>query len=357
MNRWWATDPSEIYWLETTDRTDLGVDLTAPQADDRGNVHPAYALLPEVHSGEVVFHYHTRDRRIAYWSRIVSSVFQEDIVWASHGTVAREAGVEPYRRPGWRALLEGPFPVEPPITLARLREAEPTLRAAFGAVRSEHKGSLYLPFALSEKRPLRPTQYYLTKMPLAVVLALPALTTAADLAGNTPSRVIADPPTKLASPSEYFVLGSEYVIADEEATASQREPFTIDPNLVDRGLRGHAATQNALAEFARHLQASPRSPGPREPQYDLAWTLNGVTFVAEVKSLTKENEERQLRLGLGQVLRYAHILGSGATSCIPVLAVERRPVDESWESLCTSLGVRLCWPGHFDKVLRLPKDS
>ncbi len=27
MNRWWAGDAPEIYWLETTDRADLGVDL------------------------------------------------------------------------------------------------------------------------------------------------------------------------------------------------------------------------------------------------------------------------------------------------------------------------------------------
>src|SRR5215475_9966172 len=99
-NRWWDDDPAEIYWLETTDRPDLGVDLKAPQSNDRGHGHAANALLPEVAPGQVVFHYHTQHREIAYWSRIASQVFAEDIVWASHGVVAREAGVEPYRRPG-----------------------------------------------------------------------------------------------------------------------------------------------------------------------------------------------------------------------------------------------------------------
>lgn len=84
------------------------VDLKAPQTDDRGFVHPAYGLIREVQIGDVVFHYDTDERHIAQWSKVASAVFEEDIVWGSHGTVARVAGVRPYRRPGWRALLEGP---------------------------------------------------------------------------------------------------------------------------------------------------------------------------------------------------------------------------------------------------------
>ena len=33
---WWSQDPREVYWLEITDRLDLGIDLKAPQADDYG---------------------------------------------------------------------------------------------------------------------------------------------------------------------------------------------------------------------------------------------------------------------------------------------------------------------------------
>jgi hypothetical protein len=38
-------------------------------------------------------------------SRVATKAFAEDITWASHGTVAREAGVQSYQRPGRRALL------------------------------------------------------------------------------------------------------------------------------------------------------------------------------------------------------------------------------------------------------------
>ena len=57
LNRWWAGRPAEIYWLETTDRADLGVDLRAPQRDDGGAENWSYALLTEVEDGDVVFHY------------------------------------------------------------------------------------------------------------------------------------------------------------------------------------------------------------------------------------------------------------------------------------------------------------
>ena len=347
MNRWWEGDRAEIYWLETTDRADLGVDLKAPQTDDRGAVHPAYGLIREVTVGDVVFHYHTSERRIAHWSRVASDVFAEDIVWASHGTVAREAGVQPYRRPGWRALLEGPFPVEPPITLEDLRLAEPAIRDAVDLLRTDQTGSLYLPFAISDKRPLRPTQFYLTKVPLALVLALPALTTAADDAGNRATPALRTPAAIPEATPVATDLGDRYVVADEEASTSEREPFTVDPNLVDRGLRGHAATQNALAALVAARGWEPRSPSAREPQYDLAWLVGDVIHVAEVKSLTPANQERQLRLGLGQVLRYADVIRRAGNLCVPVLAVEQRPTDPSWLALCEDLGVRLCWPPTF----------
>ena len=45
----------------------------------------------------------------------------------------------------------------------------------------------------------------------------------------------------------------------------------------------------------------------------MAWQKDGTVFVAEVKSITAENEEHQLRVGLGQVLRYRqHLSALGA---------------------------------------------
>lgn len=66
--------------------------------------------------------------------------------------------------------------------------------------------------------------------------------------------------------------------------------------------------------------------------------------MAEVKSFSPTNEEKQLRLAVGQVLRYAHLLGAKGRDVRMVIVVERRPSDDSWQALCGELSIRLCWP-------------
>jgi hypothetical protein len=339
INRWWDGDPTEMFWLETTDRAVLGVDLAAPQTDDAGREHPAYALISEVCGGDVVFHYHTERRAIVAWSRATGSLWQEDIVWASHGTVAREAGVQPYQRPGWRHGLQGPFWLEPAVTLDELRAVEPDVRAAHDLVQELADGALYFPFALSEKRPLRPTQFYLTKFPSTLLEALPSLASVVAEAAVIPDAetalLVAEPPA----------FGQPYVPGDEHVASVQRDPFEVDPSVVDRSLRAHAGTQNALAEMVAAAGGEPLSPLPTDPKFDLAWVnADGKVSVAEIKSITSGNEEQQLRLGLGQVLRYRQLLASRFADVMAVLAVERKPSDVTWCVLCDSLGVRLVWP-------------
>ena len=62
------------------------------------------------------------------------------------------------------------------------------------------------------------------------------------------------------------------------------------------GLLVESGLSNAGIEQRRGL--------PPVPNFDLAWQKDRTVFVAEVKSITAENEEHQLRLGLGQVLQY-----------------------------------------------------
>lgn len=145
-------------------------------------------------------------------------------------------------------------------------------------------------------------------------------------------------------------IGVAYRRADEESAASPRDPFTIDPDKIDRGLRGHAVTQNALKEWLASAGVTAKSPSG-SPNYDIAWSVDGVDYVGEVKSLTRANESQQIRLGLGQVLDYAHILSarSGRT-VVPVLALECEPTDDRWSALCSAHGVVLVWAACFDKL-------
>lgn len=149
----------------------------------------------------------------------------------------------------------------------------------------------------------------------------------------------------LPDPAQLPRLSTAYRIADEEATTAPPEPSTVDPDAVDRGLQAHAATQNWLAERVRNQGYQPLSPGPTDPNFDLAWRTADAVFVAEVKSLPVGSEVSQLRLGLGQVLDYADQLEQPDAPARAVLAVERAPKEASrWEALCACHRVALIWP-------------
>jgi hypothetical protein len=137
-------------------------------------------------------------------------------------------------------------------------------------------------------------------------------------------------------------LGAPYRQVPVTDLSGSRDPFSVDPALVERGLRGHTDTQNELASVLSNAGIE-SSRGLRPgPDFDLAWQKDGTVFVAEVKSITAQNEEHQLRLGLGQVLRYRQRLSAlGYDRVVAVLVPECQPRDPSWRELCQELGVVL----------------
>jgi hypothetical protein len=336
--------------LETTDRPDVGIDLNAPEVNEEGKSYWSYDFVREVAEGDLVFHYETPSERVAFWSRAVGQPYQAEVVWGAHGQASGRGPVAPYPRPGWRRSLDGPFPLSQPVTLRDLQAREDDLARIYSELRERVGGSVYFPFQLSRTRPMRGAQAYLTKLPRAVVEAVPELSEAARLAAQT--RPL---PSEPAPAVDRTVLGISYREQDEETSVAGRDPYTVDPDLVDRALRGHANTQNALARAVSDAGFVPRSPAPGEPFFDLAWEENGTIVVAEVKSLSGSNEERQLRLALGQVLRYGHLLGRTGKPIRRIIAVAREPADSSWISLCASAGVALAWPGTFASVVGRPE--
>jgi hypothetical protein len=69
VNAWWAGDPRQRFWLETTDRPDIGVDLHCPQRDAVGSRSPGF------------FHYSLNEHAIAAWSRAAGQVTEAPTVW------------------------------------------------------------------------------------------------------------------------------------------------------------------------------------------------------------------------------------------------------------------------------------
>lgn len=335
IHRWWADRPVENVWLEVTRRRDIGANLKAPQANEQEETFWSYALIREVRDGDIVYHYDGVAQAITARSIATGSVWEDAVIWAARGSYARSANILPHSRPGWYLGLERFERLAAPITLDSIRDQAPALRLLTTNLKKEAGEPLYFPFEISERRPIRPMQGYLFKLPRAFV----------ELFHVLPAR-----PEISKTETPMGEIGSDYRIADELAVVAGVDPFAVDPALVERGVRGHALTQNGLASYLRSLGIEPRSPLPNEPNFDVAWRREGSIFVAEVKSLTPGNEEKQLRLGLGQVLRYAQQL-AGGIPVVPVLAVERCPSDSSWEYLCKRLGVILVWPEIFAERL------
>lgn len=153
---------------------------------------------------------------------------------------------------------------------------------------------------------------------------------------SAPSR----PPV---SPPPHVPVGTDYKPANESVASAASEPFEVDPNERDRATRAHAVAQNALAEAVEGRGCTPLSPSG-EPNFDLAWEEpDGTLVVAEVKSVTAKNVERQLRLGLGQVLRYRNLLEASGKTVRALLVLSDEPADERWTELCQTLEVGLIW--------------
>src|SRR5262249_2616615 len=131
----------------------------------------------------------------------------------------------------------------------------------------------------------------------------------------------------------------------ESTAVSYADPLPRDPALIERALAEHAATQNDLADHVHSAGLVPLSPAADDPDWDLAFWHGSTFVVAEVKSLNRTNEERQLRLGLGQLLRYRHRLAAHHETVRAMLVTDREPVDQSWREVCNGVGVELCWRG------------
>lgn len=328
IHDWWSGRDDEIYWLEVTDRNDIGANLKAPQTNERGNEFWSYSLLNHVQPGNIVFHYNRNRQAIVAQSVASGDSWEDTVVWAARGQSARIAGIQPHTRPGWYVGLERFSILERPVPLDEIRNAQAELVAQRNQLERSVGRPLYFPFELGAIRPLRPMQGYLFKLPSFFVTQFALL----ELEGvQTQVR------------ERVQRLGAEYRRADEDTTVGTRDPFSVDPSLVERGIQGHATTQNSLADYLGDIGLEPRSPAPHEPNFDLAWLYDSSTWVAEVKSLTETNEEKQLRLGLGQLLRYSQLLSSEDVAHA-VLVTERQPTDASWGELCADLGVLLTWP-------------
>jgi hypothetical protein len=172
INEWWTGDARQRFWMEITDRDDLGADLFAPTTDGKGRPYWGYELITYVQAGDVVLHWHktlAAEPGVVGWSQATGVYEDTHISWQAHGTVGRASGsLEP--RPAWRMPLENYTPLAAPVFISDVRAEEGELRRQQLELEAMYPGgTLYFPFGFSNKRPLRAQQTYFVKMPREVL--------------------------------------------------------------------------------------------------------------------------------------------------------------------------------------------
>lgn len=149
----------------------------------------------------------------------------------------------------------------------------------------------------------------------------------------------------------YDVLGAPLQV-QKRGRSAVRE-LMADLSSLDEGTVAHERTVDALIKHLAHRGTEAHTFARHSPRFDAGWAVGKDIFVAEVKSLTGTGQDQQIRLGIGQVLDYAHQLrtrsGSGS-SIRPVLVLEKKPTDDRWSALTQAVGIQLTWAPRFPGI-------
>lgn len=169
MNRWWLKDPRERYWIEITDREDIGTDLLAPVVDRAGKSNWRYSLIAETRPGDIVFHFDKERRAIVGRSEVCGGPEPATLKWVARGTYARRDGATAEEREAIRIPLRGFSSLQTTVSRELLRQRRQEMLAIEGALREKYGNSLYFPFFVSPNRGGDPNQGYFFKMPADLV--------------------------------------------------------------------------------------------------------------------------------------------------------------------------------------------
>ncbi|MEO8529404.1 MAG: hypothetical protein ABI435_10005 [Pseudolysinimonas sp.] len=132
-------------------------------------------------------------------------------------------------------------------------------------------------------------------------------------------------------------LGVEYRPRTGGVSAAPTE-LVRNWDALDEATRAHQRLESELAEVVRSAGHSPRSPGSGEPDFDLAWEVDGTVIVAEVKRANPANHRQQARLALGQVIEYRTRL-SGMHDSVRAVVLLGDPVTQLDREMGASAGV------------------
>lgn len=291
---WWQHDPREQFWLESTDRADLGADLRSVCRDARGLENWRHTLFRHALPGDVVFHYDKRRQAVVRVSRIAGAPEPIELLWLPRGPTTRRSVVSTVQ-PGYRMALAHGADLAEPVTLAQLRAARDDLAQVLTGLRARHRGAFYFPFEISG-RPVRLLQGYAFKLPADVLTIFPQL-----------ARATGFPKPPEPDAAERLELGWE---AGHQAkpgrwSSGHRPSYDLEVwlshNVLQERLRDMLVAEHGLENVRLEVPLG-------AARIDLVVRSRDTFFYYEVK--TAATARACLREALGQVLDYA--LAEGA---------------------------------------------
>jgi hypothetical protein len=344
MTELWARRrTSRVIFLEITDRPEPGEDLYAPQLAEGGR--DRYGLISQTQQGDTVLHYHQPSDGIVGISRVVGGRQHDTIRWAAKGTSARSQHTKPYLRPAWLVPLGGYTSLDPPVLQEEIIAKRADIFRLRDRLEAQHGPGLHYPYYRYGTDQLRTLQAYMAVFPRELLQLLPALKAQVTAFERLSDDQLPDRPDDPAEPALY--------LANEQITVNRSGKVEIDAEALTRANRSHARLQNLLRN--RVLRAGKTMLPVPSANVDLAWRAGtrGHSVIAEVKSLTPDNEEHQLRYGLGQLVDYLDALDNDGDGHRPigVLFIARAPRRLTWLRKCDRVGIELCWPGRWPQGL------
>lgn len=325
---WWELVPEERFWMEITDRHDLGADLKCPQLHEGGGVQSSYSLIQAIWPGDIVFHYSTRSRGVVGASVAGGPLEERAIVWTPHGTVGKSKIQNRQSRPGWRLPLYGFIAIGTAFSLAdtEARDEDLWIRQWIEDKRTSVNGPVAAPFQRYRGK-LRAAQGYLTKMPFDFVNRWQKLSVLAEQLVSIQDRLTR--------------LGQVYVPATFSTTGQlnfkgEDEYFAVIRGGIQRRSRDHERLVRQAAEFLSSHHAVVNTLHP----IDLLMTVP-KDIIFEAKPVRGRNAIFAIREAVGQLREYQHFVGP--KSGILFILLDENPGPVLVDYIENVLSMCICW--------------
>jgi hypothetical protein len=171
MNQWWSSNPDQRYWVEITDRPDLGKNIIAPQRAKAEKSTPGYDLLNYVAEGDLIFHWwrkpsNPENRGFYGYSEVVGKLQEGVIPWKSRGRYAESEVSGPKPAKYWNLANFHEF--SRPYLIGELNTKKDEIFQLIEDLENQYGKPIYFPFCKREGK-VAANQTYFAKLPLELV--------------------------------------------------------------------------------------------------------------------------------------------------------------------------------------------